>query len=35
MNEQQILLTFGGIGVAALGCQWLPGRLQRPAILVL
>ena len=35
MNEQQILLTFGGIGVAALGCQWLAWRLKLPAILFL
>ena len=27
MNEQQILLAFGGIGAAALGCQWLAWRL--------
>ncbi|MBV4460142.1 sodium:proton antiporter [Pseudomonas sp. COR58] len=35
MNEQQILLTFGGIGAAALGCQWLAWRLKLPAILFL
>ncbi|MFO2463777.1 cation:proton antiporter [Pseudomonas sp. 15FMM2] len=35
MNEQQILLAFGGIGVAALGCQWLAWRLKLPAILFL
>jgi len=27
MNEQQILLAFGGIGAAALGWQWLAWRL--------
>ena len=35
MNEQQILLAFGGIGAAALGCQWLAWRLKLPAILFL
>ncbi|OAI94434.1 cation:proton antiporter [Pseudomonas putida] len=35
MSEQQILLTFGGIGLAALGCQWLAWRLKLPAILFL
>ncbi|MBK5539246.1 sodium:proton antiporter [Pseudomonas sp. TH05] len=35
MNEQQILLAIGGIGVAALGCQWLAWRLKLPAILFL
>ena len=35
MNEQQILLAFGGIGVAALACQWLAWRLKLPAILFL
>ncbi|WP_339429303.1 sodium:proton antiporter [Pseudomonas taetrolens] len=35
MNEQQILLAFGGIGIAALGCQWLAWRLKLPAILFL
>lgn len=35
MNEQQILLAFGGIGLAALGCQWLAWRLKLPAILFL
>ncbi|RBL67332.1 sodium:proton antiporter, partial [Pseudomonas sp. MWU13-2625] len=35
MSEQQILLAFGGIGVAALGCQWLAWRLKLPAILFL
>lgn len=35
MNEQQILLAFGGIGVAAVGCQWLAWRLKLPAILFL
>lgn len=35
MNEQEILLAFGGIGVAALGCQWLAWRLKLPAILFL
>lgn len=35
MNEQQILLAFGGIGVAALGGQWLAWRLKLPAILFL
>ena len=35
MNEQQILLAIGGIGIAALGCQWLAWRLKLPAILFL
>ena len=35
MDEQQILLAFGGIGLAALGCQWLAWRLKLPAILFL
>lgn len=35
MSEQQILLAFGGIGVAALACQWLAWRLKLPAILFL
>ena len=35
MNEQQILLAFGGIGAAAIGCQWLAWRLKLPAILFL
>ncbi|MBC2657629.1 sodium:proton antiporter [Pseudomonas sp. MSSRFD41] len=35
MTEQQILLAFGGIGAAALGCQWLAWRLKLPAILFL
>ena len=35
MTEQQILLAFGGIGVAALTCQWLAWRLKLPAILFL
>jgi NhaP-type Na+/H+ or K+/H+ antiporter len=35
MSEQQILLVFGGIGAAALGCQWLAWRLKLPAILFL
>ncbi|MGE8415373.1 MAG: cation:proton antiporter [Pseudomonas sp.] len=35
MSEQQILLAFGGIGAAALGCQWLAWRLKLPAILFL
>ena len=35
MNEQQILLAFGGIGLAALACQWLAWRLKLPAILFL
>lgn len=35
MNEQQSLLAFGGIGIAALGCQWLAWRLKLPAILFL
>lgn len=35
MSEQQILLTFGGIGGAALACQWLAWRLKLPAILFL
>lgn len=35
MNEQQILLAIGGIGVTALGCQWLAWRLKLPAILFL
>lgn len=35
MNEQQILLSVGGIGAAALACQWLAWRLKLPAILFL
>jgi len=35
MNEQQILLAIGGIGITALGCQWLAWRLKLPAILFL
>ncbi|AYC31990.1 sodium:proton antiporter [Pseudomonas cavernae] len=35
MNEQQILLAIGGIGGAALACQWLAWRLRLPAILFL
>ncbi len=35
MNEQQILMAVGGIGVAALACQWLAWRLKLPAILFL
>lgn len=35
MSEQQILLAFGGIGAAALLCQWLAWRLKLPAILFL
>ena len=35
MSEQQILLSFGGIGAAALACQWLAWRLKLPAILFL
>ena len=35
MDEQQILRAFGGIGLAALGCQWLAWRLKLPAILFL
>jgi NhaP-type Na+/H+ or K+/H+ antiporter len=35
MSEQQILLAFGGIGAAALACQWLAWRLKLPAILFL
>ena len=35
MNEQQILLSIGGIGAAALACQWLAWRLKLPAILFL
>ncbi|MGE8068081.1 cation:proton antiporter [Pseudomonas sp. NPDC089569] len=35
MSEQQILLTLGGIGAAALMCQWLAWRLKLPAILFL
>ncbi|MNF59425.1 K(+)/H(+) antiporter NhaP [compost metagenome] len=35
MSEDQILLAFGGIGAAALGCQWLAWRLKLPAILFL
>ena len=35
MNEQQILLALGGIGIAALGSQWLAWRLKLPAILFL
>ena len=35
MNEQQILLALGGIGVAALACQWLAWRLKLPASLFL
>ncbi|MCY1282124.1 K(+)/H(+) antiporter NhaP2 [compost metagenome] len=35
MNEQQIFLAVGGIGAAALACQWLAWRLRLPAILFL
>ncbi|MGH8465027.1 MAG: cation:proton antiporter, partial [Pseudomonas sp.] len=35
MSEQEILLTFGGIGAAALACQWLAWRMKLPAILFL
>ena len=35
MTEQQILLSFGGIGIAALGSQWLAWRLRLPAIVFL
>ncbi|KAB0500257.1 cation:proton antiporter [Pseudomonas vancouverensis] len=35
MSEQQILLAIGGIGAAALLCQWLAWRLKLPAILFL
>lgn len=35
MNEQHILLAIGGIGAAALACQWLAWRLRLPAILFL
>ncbi|ALE89489.1 cation:proton antiporter [Pseudomonas versuta] len=35
MNEQQILLALGGIGIVALGSQWLAWRLKLPAILFL
>ncbi|KRW59617.1 cation:proton antiporter [Pseudomonas sp. TTU2014-080ASC] len=35
MNETQILLAFGGIGLAALACQWLAWRVKLPAILFL
>jgi len=35
MNEQQILLSVGGIGATALACQWLAWRLKLPAILFL
>ncbi|MEH6412953.1 cation:proton antiporter [Pseudomonas sp. CGJS7] len=35
MSEQQILLSVGGIGAAALACQWLAWRLKLPAILFL
>ncbi|QCI14357.1 sodium:proton antiporter [Pseudomonas putida] len=35
MSEQQILLSVGGIGAAALVCQWLAWRLKLPAILFL
>ncbi|WP_322614748.1 sodium:proton antiporter [Pseudomonas sp. BIC9C] len=35
MSEQQILLAFGGIGAAALLCQWLAWRMKLPAILFL
>ena len=35
MTEQQILLSFGGIGLAALASQWLAWRLKLPAILFL
>ena len=35
MTEQQILLSFGGIGIAALASQWLAWRLKLPAILFL
>jgi len=35
MTEQHILLALGGIGAAALLCQWLAWRLRLPAILFL
>ncbi len=35
MTEQHILLALGGIGAAALACQWLAWRLRLPAILFL
>ncbi|MEN5036187.1 cation:proton antiporter [Pseudomonas sp. TWI929] len=35
MREEQILLSVGGIGAAALACQWLAWRLKLPAILFL
>ncbi|MEO4046109.1 sodium:proton antiporter [Pseudomonas sp. CAU 1711] len=35
MSETQILLGFGGIGIAALASQWLAWRLRLPAILFL
>ncbi|MFG0852372.1 cation:proton antiporter [Pseudomonas sp. FYR_2] len=35
MSEEQILLSVGGIGAAALACQWLAWRLKLPAILFL
>ncbi|MEN0107978.1 MAG: cation:proton antiporter, partial [Pseudomonas sp.] len=35
MTEQHILLALGGIGAAALACQWLAWRVRLPAILFL
>lgn len=35
MTEEHALLALGGIGAAALGCQWLAWRLRLPAILFL
>ncbi|MFZ3152714.1 cation:proton antiporter [Pseudomonas sp.] len=35
MNENQILFALGGIGAAALACQWLAWRVRLPAILFL
>src|SRR5690606_34837660 len=35
MTEQQILVALGGIGAAALLCQWLAWRVRLPAILFL
>lgn len=35
MSEQQILIAFAGIGIAALASQWLAWRMRLPAILLL
>lgn len=35
MSENQILFALGGIGAAALACQWLAWRVRLPAILFL